>query len=314
MSQQFSFAFKAMSLPRISDDTSSQKDPATKERRAFQALIAEILILTHPSIRNHRNIINLEGVCWEISAEDGKAWPVLMFEKAQFGDLHQFMKSDAGKSLDFQGSLQLCRNIARAIAAMHSGSTYSTSFISCMCAKHGSGIIHGDLKPENVLMFADKDGNQIPKVSDFGYSTLVAQEGDLVQLPISRPWNAPEIHHRGGQFELSVAKKMDSYSFGVLCLWILFRSKYEKWTPELRKAYEDGNDSVVAANFLATVENMKEIGKLPDFAQILIAFSEDITDEQRTDLTTFFRRTLISDLDDRSNDFAELLQLLGDQR
>jgi hypothetical protein len=125
MSQQFSFIFKGM---RISDNTTSHKDPATKERQAFQALIAEILVLTQPSIRNHPNIINLEGICWEISA-DGKAWPVLMFEKAEFGDLDEFMKSDEGKRLDFQASLQLCKNIAGAIAVMHLDSKYTTKLI-----------------------------------------------------------------------------------------------------------------------------------------------------------------------------------------
>ena len=127
MSDQFSFAFKGMSLPRMSGDTSCQEDQSTKERRAFQALITEISILCHPSIREHRNIVKLEGVCWEISAGDEKAWSVLVFEKAGFGDLHQFMKSNTGKNLDFQPSLQLCSNIGGAIAAMHAGSMLITT-------------------------------------------------------------------------------------------------------------------------------------------------------------------------------------------
>ena len=126
MSDQFSFAFKGMSLPRMSGDRSCQENQSTEERRAFQALISEISILSHPSIREHQNIVKLEGVCWEISEVDEKAWPVLVFEKAEFGDLHQFMKSDTGKNLDFQRSLQLCSNIGGAIAAMHAGSMLIT--------------------------------------------------------------------------------------------------------------------------------------------------------------------------------------------
>ena len=127
MSDHFSFAFKGMSLPRMSGDTSRQEDQSTKERRAFQALITEISILSHPSIREHQNIVNLEGVCWEISAGDERAWPVLVFEKAGLGDLHQFMKSNTGKNLDFQRSLRLCSNIGGAIAAMHAGSMLITT-------------------------------------------------------------------------------------------------------------------------------------------------------------------------------------------
>lgn len=39
-------------------------------------------------------------------------------------------------------------------------------------------------------------------------------------MPSSKPWAAPEHHHRG--FEQSQLFKMDIYSFGMLCLWLLF--------------------------------------------------------------------------------------------
>ncbi|KAI9775066.1 MAG: hypothetical protein M1839_001458 [Geoglossum umbratile] len=336
VSEQFSFIFKQMSLshrspglsvrkdlatedhrssqslvkgtsllnrPSIRDQqfhtsasTSLLEDSAREERRAFQSLMAEVSILTHPSIRDYRNIINLEGVCWEIS-DDGKAWPILMFEKAQFGNLHQFMNSSTGRSLDFEESLQICRDIASAVAAMHSGS-----------------IIHGDIKPENVLMFADTDGSPFPKVSDFGYSTLVAKEDDLIQLPISKPWNAPEVHHRGNKYHLTEAKKMDSYSFGILCLWILFGNRYEKWIPQLRDCYNDGTGSIVSENILLTVENLKGLEGLPDFAEILLTLNESTIDRHKTELEVFFQLTLTSDLEFRTNDFIGLLQLLGDHR
>ncbi|CAM9501452.1 unnamed protein product, partial [Laminaria digitata] len=34
---------------------------------------------------------------------------------------------------------------------------------------HGHGIGHGDIKPENVLMFEGKqNGEMVPKLADFG--------------------------------------------------------------------------------------------------------------------------------------------------
>ena len=111
----------------MSGDRSCQKDQSTKERRAFKALITEISILSHLFIREHQNIVKLERVCWEIAAGDEKAWPVLVFEKAELGDLYQFMKSNAGKNSGFQRSLQLCSNIGGAIAAMHAGSMLITT-------------------------------------------------------------------------------------------------------------------------------------------------------------------------------------------
>jgi serine/threonine protein kinase len=70
-----------------------------------------------------------------------------------------------------------------------------------------------------VLVFKDVTGKTTIKVADFGYSTL-AGEVEQVLLPKSRPWNAPE--HYFGEFEVTDAKKTDVYSFGILCLWVLF--------------------------------------------------------------------------------------------
>src|SRR5271156_4567636 len=79
-------------------------------------------------------------------------------------------------------------------------------------------VIHGDIKPENVLIF-EKDGCCTAKVTDFGYSTSVAS-GASIFLPRSAPWQTPEYHHR--QFLFSQALKAEVYSFGLLCLWLLF--------------------------------------------------------------------------------------------
>lgn len=59
-------------------------------------------------------------------------------------------------------------------------------------------------------------------VADFGYSTWLANETERVKMPGSRPWVAPEWHHCGFTTDHVGAMKMDAYSFGALCLWILF--------------------------------------------------------------------------------------------
>jgi len=83
-------------------------------------------------------------------------------------------------------------------------------------------IIHGDIKPQNVLVFKDSTGKISVKVTDFGYSTLASGAEGGVFLPKSKPWNAPE--HHWGEFKVPDAKKADIYSFGLLCLWVLFGS------------------------------------------------------------------------------------------
>ena len=108
------------------------------------------------------------------------------------------------------------------------------------------GVVHGDIKPQNVLVFKDAITRKTTvKVADFGYSTLTAGESGMVFLPKSRPWNAPE-HHFGG-FEAHEAKKTDVYSFGILCLWVIFG-------PTLLERLKDEDSAEYIANSL--VESM----------------------------------------------------------
>jgi len=44
-------------------------------------------------------------------------------------------------------------------------------------------IVHGDVKPQNVLVFGDATGKTTVKMADFGYSTLAASKAGNVLLP-----------------------------------------------------------------------------------------------------------------------------------
>jgi hypothetical protein len=58
----------------------------------------------------------------------------------------------------------------------------------------------------------------VPKLADFGYSTIV--RGDKpVKVSISKPWTDPK--YGGELIDFETAKKMDSYSFGSVCAWLL---------------------------------------------------------------------------------------------
>jgi hypothetical protein len=110
---QTSFAFKC-----VKDETKGQQMIKT---RIFQAFIREITVLSHPSIRRHPNIINLQGICWDIQSKD-EIWPVLIFEKTQFGDLYNFMTLPVGRDLGMIERVKLCADVVSAIADMHENS------------------------------------------------------------------------------------------------------------------------------------------------------------------------------------------------
>ena len=94
------------------------------EEKLLLHLISEVSILGLESIRNHPNIIKLEGVAWDIN-NDGQVWPVLVFEKAEHGDLETFFASNPGKDLTFEERLDLCIHIGTALMVL---SAHSKSY------------------------------------------------------------------------------------------------------------------------------------------------------------------------------------------
>jgi hypothetical protein len=83
----------------------------------------EVLVLCHPSIRGHPNIVQLEACSLEV-LENGKIAPVLIFEKAHLSDLEHFIALEAAKVVPFESWLDLCIEIGSALQVMHSYSPY----------------------------------------------------------------------------------------------------------------------------------------------------------------------------------------------
>ena len=108
------------------------------ERRYLPMLVDEITILGNPEVRRHPNIVQIEGICWEILAEEGNRpsrrdpidlnnraigiIPVLVFQKSELGDLHYFMTQGKGQTLDFVDRIKICIDIAKGVAKMHTQS------------------------------------------------------------------------------------------------------------------------------------------------------------------------------------------------
>ncbi len=98
----------------------------SKTEQVFRTVINEITIMSQTFIREHANIAQLQGICWEIS-DDDKPWPVLVFEKAHFGDLDHFARH-GGKDMKIGERLALCLDIGRAVIDMHANSKSTPSF------------------------------------------------------------------------------------------------------------------------------------------------------------------------------------------
>lgn len=350
--QQTSFAFKRRRFKNA-------YDLMVLETQLLPSLAAEVAVLGHPSIWDCPSIAKLEGICWDvyppdghvlsreetIKSEKGGIMPVLVFEKAKHGDLYHFMTHGPGQQLGLNDKLWLCTEAASAVAIMHINSKHrhqhhtETAVDTIL-----SGIIHGDIKPQNILVFnkglvehqpkakmleigtryADStdvldtpksepwyapddtiDGDTNPqnspvlddtspkytaKVTDFGYSTQYTSVTDLIIMPRSEPWYAPEWHHRG--FTPAQATRMDSYSFGMVVLWLL---SYSTEDDSVRKFQNDLNLSSNDALSLA----YRRIGH--------------VECPQRLKLQLFFEKTLTNNASDRCSNFLHLRDILGSE-
>lgn len=114
-----SFAFKT-----FRERSLCEKRP---KEYTYQILIHEITILSQSLMRQHTNVAQLQGICFEISPDDDEPWPVLVFEKSHLGDLWSFSKRK-GQDLTVDERLGICADVTRAVIAMHANSK-STSNI-----------------------------------------------------------------------------------------------------------------------------------------------------------------------------------------
>jgi hypothetical protein len=117
MNSQISLAFKRLSSWDRSQGQSETQFRALQHR----ALVSEMVALSCPELYGHANIVNLEGLCWELSDEglSPEAWPVLVFKKAECGDLRRFLSLPEAENLEFGDRIEICREIAKALEIMH---------------------------------------------------------------------------------------------------------------------------------------------------------------------------------------------------
>ena len=154
------------------------------------------------------------------------------------------------------------------------------------------GVIHGDIKPDNVLVFATGENNgYVAKVTDFGYSTVFSGDAPI-WMPKSGYWTAPEHHHRA--FTPTNAKKMDAYSLGMLCLWMLWYPLRNDDGPNTNRDFHEALNSQGTASRLA-VEVVRKAVPLRDQVR----------------LQEFFSLTLVDKQEERNSDFNHLLGYLS---
>lgn len=174
-----------------------QGDPRPDHKTALQSVLTEFHALLHPSLLKHPNVVDLLDIAWGSNPfNHEQQLPALVLEYADQGTLLDAIRRGDMSSAEKR---VLCHDTAAGLQALHD-----------------VGLIHGDVKAENVLLFSSKD-RRVAKLCDFGFSLVEGFESDTIWLGGTRPWQAPEVQHA---VPISEAKHTDTYSFGLLVWYV----------------------------------------------------------------------------------------------
>jgi serine/threonine protein kinase len=190
----------------------------------------ELRVFCHPRLRSHENICNLLFVGWE----EYTPAPVLGLELAEYGTLKDLL-FDADLSAHGSLGTHLVLDLALGLQALHD-----------------VGIVHGDVKTGNILVFAHPRRNIVAKLADFSDSACLAENGGTwAPLGGTHSWRAPECY---GDVEYDL-KKTDVYSFGLCALAILAQGIW----------YSNANNAGLGDCFLVRIKELN--GKTKGEAQ-----------------------------------------------
>ena len=147
---------------------------------------------------NHPNIVSVNNV-----GTTGDGRPFIVMEYLRGRDLGRELAS--GRTFTVSNCIDLIRQAARALGAAHS-----------------LGIVHRDIRPENLFLQEDSDGAVTLRILDFGLARVIAGVSPDTPTPLAQPtttgvivgalrYVSPE-----GATGVPVDHRADIYSLGLV--------------------------------------------------------------------------------------------------
>lgn len=138
----------------------------------------------------------------------------------------------------------------------------------------------------------------IPRMIDFGYSTSYM---NAIKMPLTPPWNAPEHYRLNKTWTSLEAQKIDCFSFGMLCLWLLFEKKLSTLTLSSQNGefWKAHGRSCSFGQPIEILQDFKANQKLLLLTQHLLKIKKFHSNDDRTALSEFFDSILHEDQNNR---------------
>lgn len=107
--------------------------------------------------------------------------------------------------------------------------TLIRSLLFSIAKLHDVGIVHADIKPDNILLKKTRDGFYTAKIIDFDAGFLLEKQpaeiqGDFIYL-------SPEVYLKMNEEDVKLSEKIDIFALGILF--------HQYWTGELPKLGAD---------------------------------------------------------------------------
>jgi serine/threonine protein kinase len=268
---------------------SSGDDAPSWDREKLRKMIWELRILKLLSDLKCENVVKLLGVAWrrEFSGSLTLIRPCLVLEYSEIGTLTNLVKSERGR-ITGSAKMGVLGDIAHALDFLLR-----------------SGIVHNDLKPDNILIFPKGEGFDA-KLSDFGHSIYPLEDwksSDRV-IPGDEMWASPELLTPVQHLSSDLLPRVDVYSYGLLAWWLLV----------------DGRTFLMAGNnvFDPTTKSLYDLKVNGQLQHLAIKDTRSSEGETKAYIGKSFRKifelTLSKIPEDRVSSYIEILHITGSDR
>lgn len=142
---------------------------------------------------------------------------------------------------------------------------------------HENGVIHADLKPNNILIKESVTGNFIAKIIDFDGSFILGQQPDSEEVQGDLPYLAPETCQYMFGEHIELTQKIDVFTAGLL-----FHQYYTGELPVFSSAFESAHEALLEGEQLHLSKSLP--ANLSDLIRSMIELNPD----DRPDMASVF--------------------------